>query len=759
VRGKTPWEEELKNLSEKRRNPKDWKKVLLFLVPLILFFFSTQIADFRLVKRIDNFIYDSFFRWNHAPAQNDIVLVGITQESLNILGKYPWPRTLYATLIKKLTEMGARIIAFDIYFSAPSNNEEEDRIFVESVKKSGRIILPVYAKLKETNNKGGIYQVSTGAITHNLPSLEKNSLGIGHINVIPDEDGVVRTSPLFIQEGKQIYPSLPVITYMRFKNIKEVKLTKGYLVGEDSKIPLDERNRLIINHYSEIPVTFFPFHKVLEGKVSPSYFKEKIVIVGQATEGLPNADILNTPVGRRFGVFILANTLSSLLTGDFIRPVPESTYNILSLVFIYGIFIVFLISRKLSFSIFVFFASLIFLEGIYFLVFFNLSSFFKFMPVALTIFLQLWYTTYLNYRNIYILFTYRETQLKVVEEVSHIAREAKGLHLMRTLIETLGKDLRASAGILREKGEGRKKFPPVAYYLLTDIPRIELFHLDSSIINHLSRENLELVDGTTSLHSKNFVYISSLLRAGDEVVGSLSLYREGKKKFTSEEQRLYATIIPQISVALKNLQLYRDTRRLFIESIQALTAAIDAKDPYTEGHSERVTELSLKIAREMGFTEEELERLRLSALLHDIGKIGIEERILRKETPLNNEEYEKIKEHPEVGARILLPIRELKEDVIPAVRSHHERWDGNGYPEKLKGEEIPLFARIIAVADTFDAMTSDRPYRKAKSTQEAFREILRNSGTQFDPQVVDAFQKVIKEERINKAGEGSREIK
>ncbi len=717
------------------------------MVPLVLFLFSSWASNLRLIKRTDDFIYDFFFRWNYAPRENDIVLVGITQESLKVLGKYPWPRTIYAKLIEKLTDMGAKIIVFDIYFSAPSGNKNEDKIFSESIKKSGRVILPIYAKLEEKDNVGGIYRVGKWKVTHNIPSLERNTLGVGHINVIPDEDGVVRTAPIFIQEDKQLYPSIPLITYMRFRNIQNIQLKKGYLLSQGNKIPLDSHNRLIINHYSRLSIPLFPFYKVLQGKVSPSYFKGKIVIVGQTTEGLPNADILNTPVGRRFGVLILANTLSSLLAHDFIRPVPDTVYKLFSLIFIYGLFVIFLVSRKLSFSMFMFLVSMILLEGISFLVFFNLSYTFKFMPIALTVFLQLWYTTYLNYRNISLLLTHRDTQLKTVEAVSQIAKEVKGIPLMKTLIETLGKTLKVSCGILREKGESGDKYPPLAYYLPTNIPRIELFHIDSEIINRLSQHKIELIENATTIQNEGFIYIASLLKVGDEIVGALSLYRKGKKRFTLEEKRLYITIAPQISVALKNLQLYRDTRRLFIESIQALTAAIDAKDPYTEGHSERVTKLSLQIAKKMGFTEEELERLRLAALLHDIGKIGVEERILRKEVPLNDEEYEKIKMHPDVGARILLPIRELKEDVIPAMRSHHERWDGKGYPGKLKGGKIPLFARIIAVADAFDAMTSDRPYRKAKSDQDAIEEILKNSGTQFDPKVVEVFRELVKKEK------------
>jgi putative nucleotidyltransferase with HDIG domain len=183
---------------------------------------------------------------------------------------------------------------------------------------------------------------------------------------------------------------------------------------------------------------------------------------------------------------------------------------------------------------------------------------------------------------------------------------------------------------------------------------------------------------------------------------------------------------------------------LFIAMIKSLVSAIDAKDKYTQRHSLRVTELSLKIARKMGFSERELRDLELAALLHDIGKIGVPEAILNKEGKLTDEEYSLIKEHPERGERILEPIIELKQ-ISQGVRAHHERYDGRGYPDGLKGQEIPLAARIMAVCDTYDAITSDRPYRKTSSHNYAVKEIIRCSGEQFDPEVVEIFVEVASE--------------
>ncbi|MGZ7046293.1 MAG: HD-GYP domain-containing protein, partial [Candidatus Aminicenantales bacterium] len=172
-----------------------------------------------------------------------------------------------------------------------------------------------------------------------------------------------------------------------------------------------------------------------------------------------------------------------------------------------------------------------------------------------------------------------------------------------------------------------------------------------------------------------------------------------------------------------------------------LASAIDAKDEYTRHHSTRVTEFTLKIAGTMGFSEKEAGDLELSALLHDVGKIAVPESILNKPGKLTDQEFALIKEHPARGESILKPVIELK-DIARVVRSHHERYDGLGYPDGLKGREIPLGARIMAVADTYDSITSERPYRKAASHRYAVKEIIRCSGTQFDPEVVEHFLEV-----------------
>lgn len=184
-----------------------------------------------------------------------------------------------------------------------------------------------------------------------------------------------------------------------------------------------------------------------------------------------------------------------------------------------------------------------------------------------------------------------------------------------------------------------------------------------------------------------------------------------------------------------------ENRELFMSSIQMLAGAVDEKDPYTRGHSDRVTKYSVLIAKEMGMPEDFLETVRVSAQLHDVGKIGIEDRILKKPGALTAEEFEIMKTHTTKGANILRPVAQLKE-MIPGIELHHESLDGRGYPHALKGDEVPMLARIIAVADTFDALTTNRPYQQAHDCEDALRIIHSISGKRLDPTAVAALQDI-----------------
>jgi putative nucleotidyltransferase with HDIG domain len=192
----------------------------------------------------------------------------------------------------------------------------------------------------------------------------------------------------------------------------------------------------------------------------------------------------------------------------------------------------------------------------------------------------------------------------------------------------------------------------------------------------------------------------------------------------------------------------KENRDLFMGTIRALAAAIDEKDPYTRGHSERVTNYSIIIAKRMGLDEKMVDTIRISALLHDVGKIGIDDKVLKKPGELTQEEFEIMKQHPVKGAHIMKSIEQMRE-MIPGMKYHHEQWDGNGYPDRLKGVAIPLIARIISVADTFDAMTTNRPYQKAIELDYTLKKIKNNAGIKFDPQVVDALIKAIDNGDIN----------
>jgi len=191
----------------------------------------------------------------------------------------------------------------------------------------------------------------------------------------------------------------------------------------------------------------------------------------------------------------------------------------------------------------------------------------------------------------------------------------------------------------------------------------------------------------------------------------------------------------------------QELRTAYIQTIRALAEAIDAKDAYTRGHSERVAVYSSRLGHQMGLRKELIERIYFAGLLHDVGKIGIPDAIITKPSRLNHEEYEEIKKHPEIGAKILEPV-EFLHSIVPCVRHHHEWFDGSqsGYPSRLAGDQIPLPSRVIVVADTVEAMTSDRPYRKALPIDVVVSELHKYAGSQFDPVVVDAFLKLLDDE-------------
>ncbi len=239
------------------------------------------------------------------------------------------------------------------------------------------------------------------------------------------------------------------------------------------------------------------------------------------------------------------------------------------------------------------------------------------------------------------------------------------------------------------------------------------------------------------------------LESKGKVIGVLQAINKIQGDWEKREKRLLQTLAHQVAIAVENSLLYEKLKNQFHETVFAMANAVDAKDRYTGGHTKRVAYFSEMIAKYMGLRKDEIEEVRLTAILHDIGKIGIDDKVLKKEAPLDKSEWEHMKQHPELGYKILAGIPSMKK-ISEGMRYHHERPDGHGYPKGLKGEEIPLIARIISVADTFDAMTSNRPYRRGMEYEVAFEEIVLQRGKQFDEKVVDAFIKAFTLERMGK---------
>ena len=255
-------------------------------------------------------------------------------------------------------------------------------------------------------------------------------------------------------------------------------------------------------------------------------------------------------------------------------------------------------------------------------------------------------------------------------------------------------------------------------------------HPDQEVMTAINRDDMPASSMSTPLLGKNKVF------------GVLNVSKFSGTPFSASDLQVVLILSSQVVTAMENAALYEDLRENYFRTVQALVAAVEAKDPYTRWHSTNVAKYAVAIARDLGMSPTQLEEMHISAILTDVGKIGISELIISKPARLSREEFDIMKEHPAHGVRILEPIG-FSPTIINAISQHHERYDGTGYPRGIAGEEITLSARVLNVADTIDAMVSERPYRGTISSQEVLLELERESGRQFDPKVTESARRLI----------------
>lgn len=337
-----------------------------------------------------------------------------------------------------------------------------------------------------------------------------------------------------------------------------------------------------------------------------------------------------------------------------------------------------------------------------------------------------------------------------IEEVMHTVTDAALHEVDADQVSIVVKD--GEGGFFERGRELHPQFRPIAELASLDPQKLSAFFLEDQPLRVHGTQVFDYVKASET-GMKPHSLIVCPLRMRKENIGFLGVFSYTRgKKFDEGQRKLVSMVAHRAAAAIENAKLYEDLKATFQQTIKGLASAIDKMDRYTSGHSERVAAYAQILAIKLGLSEEEVEIARQAALMHDIGKIGCVMN-LNKPGKLSQEEYEVFKKHPGFGKDILEPIKFLH-PLIPGVHLHHERWDGRGYPLGLKAQEIPLLARIISVADTYDAMTSDRAYRKALPHEVAVNEILRCSATQFDPGCANDFRESIESWREEATDKG-----
>ncbi len=779
-----------------------WGFIIAAIISLL---FLTGVFD-----RLEKLSYDWRIRHNTHKKNTDvpkIAIIGITDEDMKLLGRWPWPRSRYAELIDYLKEGGASVIAFDMFFDLPDKEDpKNDKAFSDAARNADITIFPSWSSTANLIRKKPVNGVYTGRLIENIKIISDSAKRVGHLNVFYDSDGIARRTPIQIAsiDGKKRFMPLALAAFLEHKGIdQEFEFYPGssLKIGE-LNIPLDSKSCMPINYIDfekqvyiyqgthakwlekigqEKPITLYSFSNVSphnEKRLPAEVFKDKIVFVGIATPG-SEQDVHVTPFGRKFGIFIQANLLYNFLTGNFIR-IPGPVYTLLIMTGLSVIIGISIFRIHIRGSTYVLLAGgLLLLFVITAIITFTglvllqkLNIMIDMMPFITMFLMHVGICLAVNLSSASGESAMRDLELNLLLEVGEITTskdESKEYSL-----KNFQEDIQLTSALAVPSKPPVEFLEPikrithceaVALYILDD--KTKDFKYNSStglntkideskiIANAVNKwihtdgkpiwiENVSRHPDLALLNTHIRCFLGIPLIVKKHTIGILYLYNKLPSKlspfseFTSEELRLISSFTHQIAVALENHRLYSEIHDIFLDYIKSIAAALDARDTYTHGHSRRVACFSVGIGKELGLSEGELEFIELSSTIHDIGKIGIKEEVLNNPSRLTDEETKIIQSHPVKGSEILEPMTRLHV-LMPGVRNHHERYDGKGYPDGLRGKETHLIARIIAVADAYDAMTTDRVYRKGLTHAAACQELKKGAGTQFDPKLAIAF--------------------
>jgi HD-GYP domain-containing protein (c-di-GMP phosphodiesterase class II)/CHASE2 domain-containing sensor protein len=675
----------------------------------------------------------------------DVAVVAIDPQSLRRFEAWPWPRRLYAEALARLDAAGARVVAFDIDFSTP-RDREGDQLFADALGRSGRGVLAAYRQLVQVPGGAELEVTSVPC-----DPLRGAAAGIGSVLVPVDADGIVRRAPTASSLGGRTTPSLALAAL-------SVAAREPAAPVEPGLIELDYRRAA-----PAFPVVSIA--DVIEGRFDPREVAGRIVLVGATAAEFQ--DLWSTPLGpARPGVFVQAVAVRTLAaarsgaaalstSGVAAQAALAALVSLAAALFGLGSHRTRLLCLGASAGLLSAGSALLIARAALLV-----------DPVVPNLVLATHYV--LGLEGLRSRFgrrlAERELSLATLFRVSEVAVGPPATGALEVALALLGDVIEARAlALLRASapsasaGEGRA--------VALDGRRIEWRRASAAAAgasgdggaepvgdeetarSALQGGRIRIFQGRVPGSSKRgglAVYVP--LYANRIAVGVLVVERDDPRDLDEVQLRTIATVGTQIALSAENLRLLEGLRATFDASVAAIATAIEARDGYTEAHCRRLATYSALMAARLGLAQDEIEAVRLGALLHDVGKIGIRDDVLLKPARFTEAERREMQRHPEIGHRIIERIEGFHPATLDCVRHHHEWWNGSGYPARLAGAAIPLGARIVAVVDVWDALSTDRPYKRALPAGMVRAALEKGKGVQFDPGLVDLFYRVLGED-------------